>query len=234
MSASDSGGEENDDVITDPMATLLKSTTTMRSFVGSSSRKSLRVNSVQSDVGYMKGPLDNRKSEVDLKKRRASKRHKRRENHTETCNVGCSFGPFGGGSNNNSVQMALADKGEKKNDKKKTADKKKEKESAKQKQKLLQKTQLVKDTMLNKKDQLQKLVKQDERKRMDDFESQRLLRVRQRQEAKLQKMNLPVEAHDAIVQNEEMCCEQCLLPVPLLCWRYKLRFLLNKGRIMPD
>ena len=88
--------------------------------------------------------------------------------------------------------------------------------------------------MLNKKDQLQKLVKQDERKRMDDFESQRLLRVRQRQEAKLQKMNLPVEEHDAIVQNEEMCCEQCLLPVPLLCWRYKLRFLLAKGRIMPD
>ena len=33
--------------------------------------------------------------------------------------------------------------------------------------------------------------------------------------------------------NEEMCCEQCCLPVPLLCWRYKLRFSLDKGRLKP-
>ena len=121
----------------------------MKSFASTSSHKSGRVNSLQSDQGLAKGLFDSRKSEVDVRKRRATKRQKRRENQTETCNVGCSFGPFGGGSNTNNIaQMALA---EKKNDKKKT-DKKKEKESAKQKQKLLQKTQLVKDTMLNKKD----------------------------------------------------------------------------------
>ena len=33
--------------------------------------------------------------------------------------------------------------------------------------------------------------------------------------------------------SSESCCEQCSQPVPLLCWRYKVKYNLEQGRIVP-
>lgn len=47
----------------------------------------------------------------------------------------------------------------------------------------------------------------------------------------MHKMNLPEEQIAQILANRENCCNQCTSPVPLLCWRYKLKFSLQLGRL---
>lgn len=46
-------------------------------------------------------------------------------------------------------------------------------------------------------------------------------------------MRLPQEQIDNILASKERCCEQCTSPVPLLCWRYKLTYTIDNGRL-PD
>ena len=86
----------------------------------------------------------------------------------------------------------------------------------------------------DKKHQLHQLVKQDQKKRQDDFEKVRKLRLEEKQSLKIKKMGLPAEQVEAIMQSQESCCDQCNLPVPLLCWRYKIKFILDRDRIEPE
>ena len=33
------------------------------------------------------------------------------------------------------------------------------------------------------------------------------------------------------MNSSEICCDQCNYPVPLLCWRYKIKYILEKSKI---
>mmetsp|Transcript_13130 Transcript_13130/g.17800 ORF Transcript_13130/g.17800 Transcript_13130/m.17800 type:complete len:80 (+) Transcript_13130:503-742(+) len=49
--------------------------------------------------------------------------------------------------------------------------------------------------------------------------------------AKVNKMCRNEEEKKALLANTETCCGQCNLPYPLLCWRYKVRFNIQKNRL---
>ena len=102
------------------------------------------------------------------------------------CNTGCSFfgGPSGGG--NAAPKMAI-------------------------KEKLMRKTNVSsgssKNALAGKKDKLHLMIKQDEKRRMDDFDSRRQRSIMKKQLRKMELMRMPEDQKEAILQNPEMCCD---------------------------
>ena len=39
------------------------------------------------------------------------------------------------------------------------------------------------------------------------------------------------EKQEAMIANKESCCDQCSMPIPLLCWRYKVKYQLYQNRL---
>lgn len=79
----------------------------------------------------------------------------------------------------------------------------------------------------DKKYQLQALARMDQKKREDTFEKAHSDKIGKKHADKVLKMSA-IGSGQSVAHADEHCCDQCSLPVPLLCWRYKLRFqLLN-------
>lgn len=48
----------------------------------------------------------------------------------------------------------------------------------------------------------------------------------------MEQMRMAEDQKEAILQNPEICCDQCNMPVPLTCWRYKFKFQLHQNKIL--
>ena len=81
----------------------------------------------------------------------------------------------------------------------------------------------------------QRLIKKDQKQRLDDFDTKRNNKMLEKKMIKVMKMCQNEADRQALLDNQENCCNQCNLPYPLLCWRYKIRFNINKNRLdAPD
>jgi len=53
----------------------------------------------------------------------------------------------------------------------------------------------------------------------------------QKRQLKINRMSVSIDQAQALLDTDENCCEQCNLPYPLLCWRYKVKFNLAQNRL---
>ena len=74
------------------------------------------------------------------------------------------------------------------------------------------------------------IIKKDTKMRQDNFETERLQKIADRRVRKVNRMAKNEIDKEALLASQNQCCEQCTLPFPLLCWRYKIRFGIEKKR----
>jgi len=70
------------------------------------------------------------------------------------------------------------------------------------------------------------MLKLENRIKNDNYLQATKSAVQQKRETQINIMRSSVDLGDLQLPKEEMCCQQCNTPVPLVCWRFTVKYFL--------
>ena len=87
-----------------------------------------------------------------------------------------------------------------------------------------------------KKDALKSMLTRENKKRQDVFLETRQRAIQQKREIEVKDLirksvNLDKQDLESLEDTEEMCCQQCNTPVPLVCWRFSIKYYLQSSQL---